>query len=310
MSLAPVALFVYNRADHFEKTVTALSECDLADQTDLYIFSDGPKNGSAAPAVEAVRKLAGKVTESGDFKSVTLRNSEENKGLAASVISGVTEVVSEYGKVIVLEDDCVASPFLLAYMNECLDRFESDKRIGSIAGFAPDIALPEDYTADIYTAYRSCSCTWATWRDRFEDVDWELNDADMLFRDRDMLKRFNSNGSDRLIRLYRQMKGGKDSWSIRFGWHLVKNNMLTVYPRFSYIKNIGADDTGVHSAGSDAAILEVDLSKAISAPTIEYIAPDKRIQRSMKRFYSGGFVSDIKRAIATKAIIIKERAKK
>ena len=106
------------------------------------------------------------------------------------------------------------------------------------------------------------------------------------------------------------MKGGKDSWSIRFGWHLVKNNMLTVYPRFSYIKNIGADDTGVHSAGSDAALLEVDLSKAISAPTIEYIAPDKRIQRSMKRFYSGGFVSDIKRAIATKAIIIKERAKK
>lgn len=304
---SPIIIFVYNRADHFEKTYKALSLCKEARESDLYIFSDGAKNEKSEAAVNEVRRKLSEIKTDNSFKSVNIVESEKNKGLAASVISGVTEVINKYGRAIVVEDDCQASPFLLKYLNKALETFENDKRIGSVAGFSPEIAFPDDYKEDIFTSYRSCSWGWATWKDRFENVDWELKDIQSFYQNREMIKKFNSSGSDRFMRLYRQTKGNGTSWSVRFGLHLVKNDMLTVYPRYSYIQNIGCDETGVHSRAQDAEKMKVDLSKAIASPKTEFIAPDKRIEKAMKKHYSGGFMSDIKRALAAEYICHKEK---
>ena len=309
MSFAPIVMFVYNRADHFEKTVTALSKCPEAKQSELFVFSDGAKNSAAVDKVDSVRELAHVIQKQDYFKQVTISESKSNKGLANSVIAGVTEIINQYGKVIVLEDDCVPSPHFLHFMNTCLDAFEDNNHIGAIAGYAPLLEFPEDYTKDLFTAYRSCSCAWATWKDRWQDVDWKLSTIPELYRDSNLINRLNSNGTDRFIRLYRQANGGRDSWSIKFGYHLVRNDWLTVYPRYSYISNIGADNSGVHSKSDDADSLVMDLSKSISDPEVEYVVPDERIQKRMKKFYSSGFWSDVKRFIATKAIIMKERSK-
>lgn len=307
---APIVLFVFNRADHFEKTVTALSACFEAKQSVLYIFSDGPKNAENGNKVKEVRQLAHSVRQNNWFRDVIISESQENKGLASSIISGISAVFEQHNKMISLEDDCVVSPYFLTFMNRCLDYYADNHRIGAVAGYAPDLQLPEDYSADIFTAYRSCSCAWASWKDRWNGVDWKLSDVKSLYRDPKLIKRLNYNGSDRFIRLYRQAKGGKDSWSIKFGYHLVKKNMLTVYPRYSYITNIGGDNSGVHSSSDDADKLVMDLSKAIVDPVIEYVELDERIQKLMKKFYSGGLISDVKRAVATKAIILKERIKR
>lgn len=310
MSFAPIVMFVYNRADHFEKTVTALSKCAEAVQSDLCIFSDAAKSEKDAEQVEAVRRLAHRVKQSGDFKSVRITESKENKGLANSVISGVTQVMEQYGRVIVLEDDCVPSPFFLRYMNTCLDFYDQDHTIGSVAGYAPPIVFPDDYEKDVFAAYRSCSWGWATWKDRWENVDWRLDSIQELYHNPDLIKKLNSCGTDRFVRLYRQTKSNKNSWSVKFGYHLVRNDRLTVYPRFSYIDNIGCDSTGVHSKAGDEKKTKADLYKAIPDPRIEAVELDERIQKQMKKFYSDGFISDIKRAVATKAIILKERRKK
>ena len=308
MRYAPVIIFVYNRADHFKASFEALSECPEAAESDLYIFSDGPKNADGDPAVREVREFARSVKASGLFKSVTVTESKKNKGLAASVISGVTEVINKHGRVIVVEDDCVVSPHFLKYMNTCLDKFEKDPGIGAIAGYSPPIELPDDYDRDVFTAYRSCSCAWAGWKRSWDNVDWDLKTIGDLYRDRKMIKRFNSNGNDRLLRLYRQSKSDRGSWSIRFGYHLVKNGLLTVYPRYSYIDNIGGDGSGVHSRETDPG-LRADLSLAVADPVIDKPEFNKVIQKRMKKYYSGGLVSDVKRALATRAIIAKERLK-
>lgn len=309
MSFAPIVMFVYNRADHFEKTVIALSECAEAKQSELYIFSDAAKNSAAKDSVAHVRALAHRIENSNLFQKVTIAESETNKGLANSVISGVTKVIAQYGRVIVVEDDCVPSPYFLKYMNDCLSSFENDQRIGSVAGYAPPIRFPEDYHKDIFTAYRSCSWGWATWKDRWENVDWELTSINELYHNSHLLNKLNSNGTDRFLRLYRQTKANKNSWSVKFGYHLVRYDMMTVYPRYSYINNIGCDDTGIHSKAGDDERVRVDLSKAIVNPRIKDVEIDERIQKEMKKFYSAGTVSDIKRAIATKAIILNERIK-
>lgn len=306
MKTAPVVLFVYNRADHLKKTYEALSRCDLAKETDLFIFSDGPKNKQAEVQVAEVRRELQRIAVSGDFQSVTIREIEENRGLAASIIAGVTEIINQYGEIIVLEDDCVASPHLLTFMNDSLNFYERETSVGAIAGFTPQLDYPKHFTGDVFLAYRSCSCAWATWADRWKDVDWNLEHIDDFYRNPQLVKRLNSNGTDRFIRLYRQTKGNGSSWSVRFGAHLARNNQFTIYPRYSYIENVGCDETGVHSKSEDAEKMAVDISKAIVNPQLIVPNVNPQLQQIMKKHYSGGFVSNLKRAVGTTAILLKE----
>ena len=305
MSLAPIIIFVYNRADHFIQTYNALAACKEAKESELYIFSDGAKNEAGKEKVNEVRAAVAAIKDSGDFKAVTVTESPVNRGLAASVIAGVTEVMGKHGKAIVVEDDCKVSPLFLSYINGALDYYENNKKIGSIAGYTPMIDLPDYYKNDIFAAYRSCSCTWATWADRWQNIDWELKDIGDFYRAPKLIRKLNSNGSDRFIRLYRQTKGNGSSWSVRFGAHLVKNDLLTVYPRYSYITNIGCDESGVHSKADDAEKMRVDLSKAIANPVFTEVEIDKKIQKIFKKHYSYGFISEAKKFIATVLIVIK-----
>ncbi len=309
MNYAPIIIFVYNRADHFNEVYKALAACKEAKESELFIFSDGAKNEAGKEKVNEVRAAVAAIKNNGDFKSVTVTESPVNKGLAASVIAGVTEIINRYGKVIVVEDDCKVSPFFLSFMNSALGFYKDNHKIGSIAGYTPSVTLPESYTADVFAAYRSCSCTWATWADRWEGVDWELKNIKDFYKSAKLIRRLNSNGSDRFIRFYRQTKGNGSSWSVRFGAHLVKSNLLTVYPRYSYITNIGCDESGVHSKSDDAEKMRVDLSKAIEAPVLSDVEIDGRIQKILKKHYSYGFISEVKKFIATALIVLKERLK-
>ena len=309
MSYAPIAMFVYNRADHFEETFNALAKCPEAPESELFIFSDGAKSEAGQAKVDEVRNAVRKAAGSGAFKEVHIKENSVNRGLAESVISGVTSVIEKYGRIIVIEDDCVASPYLLKFMNRCLDFYEKDETVGAIAGFTPSINFPDGFNDDIFVAYRSCSWGWATWKRSWEGVDWKMKDIGEFFKNRKLIKRLNSNGNDRFIRLYRQSKKETGSWSIRFGAHLVKKGLLTVYPKYSYIRNIGCDASGVHSKEEDAVKMRVDLSKSIPDPEIKAVKIDKGIQKILKKHYSAGAVSNIKKAIATEAIILKHKLK-
>ena len=123
------------------------------------------------------------------------------------------------------------------------------------------------------------------------------------------MKKFTLTGNDRLIRLYRQTQGEGSSWSVRFGKHLVERNMLTIYPKYSYIENIGCDATGTHSQEQDWESMAVDLSKAIPFPVIESVPFNSEIQKELKKHYSYGLLSNVKRFFAAKYIVLKEKRK-
>ena len=309
MNYAPVVMFVYNRADHFQKTYDALSKCSEAKDTVLYVFSDGPKNDNAKDAVDNVRSAVKDIVSNGNFKEVILTESAENKGLAKSVITGVSKVISEHKRVIVVEDDCVPSVHFLRFMNKSLDYYEEDTSVGSIAGYCPPISFPNDYNSDVFAAYRSCSWGWATWESVWDKVDWDLKFMSQFYNNPEFIKKLNSFGSDRFMRLYRQTISDANSWSVKFGAHHIKEDLQTIYPRYSYISNIGCDESGVHSKAEDAEKMRVDLSKAIPNPKLENVEINKEIQKTFKKHYSGGLISDIKRYLVTKYIVFKERRK-
>lgn len=305
MNFAPVIIFVYNRADHFKKTFEALSKCEEAKNTTLYIFSDGSPNEENDAKVNEVRVQVRNAVKENAFLSVNVVESETNKGLASSIISGVTHVINEYGRVIVIEDDCVCSPYFLKFMNACLEKFENDKSVGSIAGFTPIFKLPKDYDKDIFLAYRSCSCGWASWADRWENIDWEMKNAQRFITDAELRKKLNRNGLDRFLRYYRQSKGIGNSWSIRFGADHVLKGYKVVYPTRSYIDNIGADGSGVHTAVNEADSVKTYIENAKENFVLDDVTIDERIQKSMKRFYSGGILGEMKKSVKTKLIVMK-----
>lgn len=165
--LAPIALFAYNRKEHLEKTVDSLKKNKKATDSQLFIFSDGPKSGGPAEGVDAVRKYIRGIT---GFKTITVVNRDKNIGLARSIISGVTETLSHYGRVIVLEDDLIVSPFFLDYMNEALEIYETDPEVICVHAYSYPLKgnVPETYFI------RGADCWgWGTWK-----RGWELFEPD------------------------------------------------------------------------------------------------------------------------------------
>ena len=175
-NLSPIVLFVYNRLEHTKRTVGALKKNKLAKESQLYIFSDAPKNDEAVPMVKQVRKFIKKVD---GFKKVEIIERNKNFGLANSIITGVTEVINKHGKVIVLEDDIVTSPAFLVYINRLLEVYKNNKKIYAITGYNQPsriMKIPKDYPYDVYFHPRAASWSWGTWKDRWNKADWEVKD--------------------------------------------------------------------------------------------------------------------------------------
>lgn len=244
--LSPIVLFSYRRIPN--RTIESLLKNSLAIESELYIFSDGHKNEVDKQDVLEVRKHLKKID---GFKNITLIESSNNKGLANSIIEGVTKIIDEYGKVIVLEDDLIVSNDFLEYINGALDFYEKDGKIWSIAGYAPELPCLKESRDELYLSPRGSSWGWATWRDRWQTVDWNVTDWQEFKKDKEAIERFNLGGNDMYKMLELQMLGKLDSWAIRWCYSQFRQEKYTIYPVKSKIINDGfSDNKGTHNSGS------------------------------------------------------------
>ncbi|MFQ7114364.1 glycosyltransferase family 2 protein, partial [Hallella bergensis] len=206
--LAPILLFVYNRPQHVKRALGSLLQNREAAASDLYVFSDAARSAEDAAAVEMVRK---EIADIQGFRSVSVVERNENFGLARSIIEGVTSIVNRYGRVIVLEDDLVVSPYFLRFMNDALEVYKDEPRVGHIQAcdFIQSPALP-----DTFLIKWTGSWGWATWQRA-----WELfnpNGQELLDQlcERRLTKQFDFNGKYGFTRMLRQQIEGKNnSWA-------------------------------------------------------------------------------------------------
>lgn len=243
---APIVLFVYNRPIHTQKTISALQANNLASQSDLYIFSDAPKNETAFTAVNEIRAYIKLVK---GFKSITIIQQETNLGLANSIITGVTQIINKFGKVIVVEDDLLLSTNFLDFMNTSLNFYENNPSILSISGYNMAVKPNPNSQFDVYFAARAASWGWATWANKWKGIDWEVSDFNTFSKNSKQIKLFKINGSDMFKMLKQQQKGLNNSWAIRYCYHQFKNNLYTVYPIVSKVKNMGFGTVATHTKG-------------------------------------------------------------
>lgn len=232
--LAPICLFTYTRLEQTKQTIDALKANYLAKDSHLVIYSDGPKNEKSLNAVLEVREY---LKEVDGFASVVVHESPINQGLANSIIRGVSDIMTFSGRVIVLEDDILTSPNFLDYMNQGLDFYANNTKILSVCGYSSPIDSTASY--DNYFTHRSSSWGWATWEDRWKEVDWNVKDYDQFILNKADRRRFNLMGSDMTKMLRQQMTGNINSWAIRFCYHQFSRSLYSVHPVLSKVQNIG-----------------------------------------------------------------------
>lgn len=276
-NLAPIALFVYNRPDHTRRTISYLQQNFLADESRLYIFCDAAKTDADKAKVEQVRQL---VQDVSGFKSVKIVLRDHNLGLAESIISGVTQLVYEYGKVIVFEDDLLSSPYTLQYFNDALTKYANQEQVMHIGAYMynlHDKTLPETF---FYRA--ATSWGWATWARAWKNFE---PDVDKLINQFDNLKiaRFSIEGKMNFWKQIEQFKAGKNnSWAIRWYASIFLKNGLTLNPSQSLIQNIGHDGTGVHSNNEDMYHVQMARKQVTQFPDV--IQENEQAYRAIKHF--------------------------
>lgn len=249
MNLAPIVLFVYNRPQHTKKTLEALALNDLAKESHLIVYADGPKADASdqdIARIDEVREIVRSVQWCG---TVELIASEINKGLASSIISGVSSVLERSGKVIVLEDDLYTSKSFLLYMNQCLEFYKTRQTVFSVSAYQQSkkvFHIPEQYGYDVYVSPKPYPWGWGTWADRWSEVDWSMQNFSIVASDSAMVNAVERSGNDLLLMLRQQKEGKINSWWIRFYLHHFSNRAISIQPCVSLVQNIGMDDSGTH----------------------------------------------------------------
>lgn len=280
---APIVLFAFNRLKSLTACVSSLIDNEEAAETDLIVFVDGPRNyiSGEAMKVNAVREFVKSIT---GFRNVELHFSNVNKKLGPSIIAGVTDVINRYGRAIVIEDDLVASTNLLAFMNQGLDKYEKNENVFSICGYTNKVKIPKDYQYDAYFCPRSSSWGWATWKNRWESVDWELNDWNTVEM---RAKAFNQwGGSDCFSMLKGWHDGRNQSWAIRFCYNQFIQNKQSLFPIVSKIDNEGFDGSGTNCKQYNRFKFDFDMigSKEFSLP--EHVEVNRSLRSEVLKYHS------------------------
>lgn len=256
-NFAPIIVFAYNRLDVLEKCVLSLLANEEAAESELYVYVDGPRYDKLDDN-ENVNSVRGYVKTISGFKSVHYHFAESNKGLASSVISGVSDVIEKYDKVIVVEDDLYVSKNFLSFMNQGLEQYEDVRNVFSVCGYSNVVNPPVNYDYDSYFCVRSSSWGWATWKNRWDSVDWTLEDWPAQKKN---ARRFNKwGGSDCWKMLNDWHKKRNSSWAIRFCYAQFLQNGISLFPLVSKVGNNGFDGRGANCKKWSRFKFEYDIS--------------------------------------------------
>src|SRR5262249_7004873 len=172
---APIALFVFRRPEKTRAALESLARCRGVDNSDLHIFCDGPRDANDDRAGAGGRAIVGAF----DQPQKTPVIFTETQGLSRSIITGVTRLCEQYGRVIVVEDDLTVSSTFLDYMNTGLDTFADDPRVMQISGFT---FARNDASPNLAARFLpvTTSWGWATWSRSWREFSPNAQNTDAM----------------------------------------------------------------------------------------------------------------------------------
>lgn len=274
---APIALFVYNRPEHTKSTIDALCNNELASESEIFIFSDGPKDECDLVKIAVIREYIKSIKK---FKRIILVERKENIGLAKSLVQGVNQVLDDCEEIIVLEDDILTSPYFLCNINNALIKYQSNENVAAISGytFPHEKKLP-----DTFFLFFPAVWGWATWKRGWQIYEGDGQKLFYTIGKKNLSNKFNHNNSYPYLRMLEDdIKGIVDSWGIKWYASCMASEKYTLLFNESLTKNIGHDNSGVHSRAT--YVHDVELSKRKIYLEMHDINEDKTAQNQLEKY--------------------------
>ena len=285
--LAPIVLFCFNRPDKTKIVLEELAKNDLAKDSDIYIFCDGPRNIKEMNLIKEVHEIA---EAASGFKNKHIIKKEINWGLRASVIHGINQVFKTHDCVIVIEDDIVTSKKFLKFSNEALKFYKDEPDIWCVTGFNYPknlINYPKEYDEDIFFVKgRNSSWGWATWKDRWNKIDFDVSDYESFAKDKKLISEFNKTGGNMFEMLKMQKAEKINSWAVPMSYAMFRNNAYSVHSFRPLVKNIGFDATGTHTVSDmDLTSFEFENYGDFRWKNFEEIKNNSLAEKAYFKFY-------------------------
>ena len=245
-SLYPIVLFVYNRPEHTLKVLDALAKNDLAQHSELYIYSDGARNSGDEKSVEEVRKV---IRGFEGFKKIHITAAETNNGLSKSIINGLSKLFETYDGLIILEDDILVSEYFLQFMNESLNAYSEQDEVAGVTGYSYPFKKNKQ-TPNFYFLPIGSSWGWGTWKRVWDNINFDTDYLISQINDLGRVNEFNFGYHNFYAMLMDQKEGKIDTWDIRFYASFFLSNQFFFFPKYSMVKNIGFDGSGSHGTAT------------------------------------------------------------
>lgn len=276
--LAPIALFIYKRPTHTLNTMLSLSRCLGFEATQIYVFCDGPRSEADQSPVAETRA----VVRQQNWKNLTIIERTENWGLAKSIVTGVTDLCEQFGRVIILEDDLEVSPYFLEYMNAALERYANFEQVMQISGYMFPVKLCANTDA-ICLPFIS-SWGWATWSRAWKCFDANAKGFATLTTNATLRKRFDLDGAYPYFKaLVQQQQGKLNSWAILWYLSVFMMDGVVIYPKHSLVRNNGFDGTGTNWKARDTGFVS-ELSNLYVQEFPEFPEIDSASYTIIRRF--------------------------
>ncbi len=257
---AAIAFFCFNRADKTKITLESLAQNDLASDSEIFIFCDGPRNIKELEQVKEVHKIIDNIS---GFKKVHIYKKDLNHGLRSSVIDGINYILKNHNSFIVIEDDIVTSKNFLKFINQALEFYKDEKNIWCITGFnfpTKILPFPKQYKEDIFFVRgKNSSWGWGGWKDRWKKIDFDIEDYDQFIKNKKLVKEFNRPAGNMSEMLRFQKQGKINSWAIAMSYAMFKEDGYTVHPVKTMVKNIGFDENATHTTSKNLSFSDFNL---------------------------------------------------
>lgn len=278
-SLAPIVFFAFNRPEHTIRALNSIKNCKESRNSRLFVYCDGPRNKESLKEVKETIEIVEKLDWCCEVK---VYKNKSNNGLANQIVRGVSEVVNDYGKVIVMEDDLEISTGFLDFMNKGLIKYESTENVYSICGylFPMDQSIEKPFFSRLVSSWG-----WATWKRAWDSYDHDLKTLSKYIDTEELEKQFNLDGCYNFSnQISLNLREVKNTWGIRWYLSVFKENGLSLFPNKSLLKNRGFDGSGVN-CNSENEFYSDDIATSVIIPD-QKIEEDIKIREKIKDYFS------------------------
>lgn len=234
----PVLYITFARPEYARQSWEAIKK---AKPSKLYFYSNKARSEKPGEVRrnEEVRSFIEEIDWNCDLQTWFR---EEYVDVWTSIPGAINWIYESEDRAIVIEEDAVCSVAFFDFCQKMLEKYADDLRVWSIGG-SNYVSNKVKHIYDYYYSHHSYITGWASWKDRWQRLDFDNIQARAIAKAKVMESSFCLSGEKKMYSKY--LKNDIDRfekykcWDGIFNYTCRAQGALTIIPAFHLVKNVG-----------------------------------------------------------------------